>query len=156
MTELSRRHLVASVGAALLASGSAQAQTRADRALAVYKSPTCACCDGWVTHMRQAGFAATVHVTENVRAIRLARGLPDALASCHTGVIGGYAIEGHVPAADVVRLLAERPRAVGITVPGMPLGSPGMEAGGRREPFDTLLVLRSGQTRVFARHNRAA
>ncbi|HST90579.1 MAG TPA: DUF411 domain-containing protein, partial [Brevundimonas sp.] len=116
----------------------------------------CACCDGWVAHMRQAGFTATVQLTDDLRAVRLARGLPDVLASCHTGVIGGYAVEGHVPAADVVRLLAERPQAVGITVPGMPLGSPGMEAGGRREPFDTLLVLRSGQTRVFARHNRAA
>ena len=124
--------------------------------MTVYKSPTCACCDGWVSHMRQAGFTTTVHMTDDLRDIRLARGLPDSLASCHTGVIGGYVIEGHVPAADVVRLLAQRPAAVGITVPGMPLGSPGMEAGGLREPFDTLLVLRSGQTRVFARHNRNA
>lgn len=150
MTELSRRTFLAAAPALALG-----AQTRPTRTLTVYKSPTCACCDGWVTHMREAGFAATVRVTADLRAVRLARGLPDALASCHTGVIGGYVVEGHVPAADVVRLLAERPDAVGITVPGMPLGSPGMEAGGRREPFDTLLVLRSGQTRVFARHGRA-
>jgi hypothetical protein len=155
MTDLSRRLLLASA-VGVVFSGAAQAQSRPDRTLTVYKSPTCACCDGWIAHMRQAGFTTTVRVTSDVRAVRLARGLPDALASCHTGVIGGYAVEGHVPAADVVRLLAERPEAVGIAVPGMPLGSPGMEAGGRREPFDTVLVLRSGATRVFARHNRAA
>lgn len=156
MAKPNRRWFLLSSAASLALPGAARAQTPPARALTVYKSPTCACCDGWVTHMRQAGFAATVRVTADLRAVRLAQGLPDGLASCHTGVIGGYAVEGHVPAADVVRLLAERPQAVGITVPGMPLGSPGMEAGGRREPFDTLLVLRSGQTRVFARHNRAA
>ncbi len=155
MTEVSRRFLLAS-GAAFAVAGPTQGQTRPVRALTVYKSPTCACCDGWVSHMRQAGFITTVHLTDDLRAVRLARGLPDAVASCHTGVIGGYALEGHVPAADVLRLLAHSPQAVGIAVPGMPLGSPGMEAGGRREPFETLLVLRSGQTRVFARHNRAA
>lgn len=155
MPTLSRRLLIAS-GAAFVFAGAARAQTRGSRALAVYKSPTCGCCDGWVAHMRQAGFTVAVHVVEDPGTIRRARGLPDTLASCHTGVIDGYAIEGHVPAADVVRLLAERPEAAGLAAPGMPLGSPGMEApGGRKQPFDTLLVLRSGQTRVFARHNRA-
>lgn len=156
MPTISRRLLIAS-GAALAVAGSARAQARGSRALAVYKSPTCGCCDGWVTHMRQAGFTVAVHVVEDPGTVRRARGLPDTLASCHTGVIGGYAIEGHVPAADVVRLLAERPEAVGLAVPGMPLGSPGMEApGGRKQPYDTLLVLRSGRTRVFARHNQTA
>jgi len=152
--KLSRRLFLAAGPATALA-GTVRAQSRPTRTLTVFKSPTCACCDGWVTHMRAAGFSTTVRVIADLRAVRLAHGLPDALASCHTGVIGGYVVEGHVPAADVMRLLAERPEAVGITVPGMPLGSPGMEAGGRREPFETLLVLRSGQTRVFARHNRA-
>ena len=83
--------------------------------------------------------------------------MPDALASCHTGLIDGYLVEGHVPTRDVVRLLAERPEAVGITVPAMPLGSPGMETPqGHKEPYDTLLVLRSGATRMFARHNQPA
>ena len=83
--------------------------------------------------------------------------MPDALASCHTGLIGGYLVEGHVPAQDVIRLLAERPSAVGVAVPAMPLGSPGMETPqGHREPYDTLLVLQSGDTRVFARHNQPA
>ena len=156
MPEISRRLLIAS-GAVLALAGSARAQTRGSRALAVYKSPTCGCCEGWVTHMRQAGFTVAVHVVTDPGTIRRTRGLPDALASCHTGVIDGYAIEGHVPAADVVRLLAERPDALGLAAPGMPMGSPGMETpDGRKAPFDTLLVLRSGQTRVFARHNRAA
>ena len=156
MPTLSRRLLIGSAAAFVLA-GSARGQARGSRQLAVYKSPTCGCCEGWVAHMRQAGFTVAVHVVEDPGTIRRARGLPDALAPCHTGVIGGYAIEGHVPAADVARLLDERPEAVGLAVPGMPMGSPGMEApGGRKQPFDTLLVLRSGQTRVWERHNRPA
>ena len=152
MPQISRRLLIGSA-AALAMAGSAQARTPGSRALAVYKSPTCGCCEGWVAHMRQAGFTAAVHVVADPGTVRRARGLPDGLASCHTAVIDGYAIEGHVPAADVVRLLAERPEAVGLARPGMPMGSPGMEApGGRKQPFDTLLVLRSGRTRVFGRH----
>ncbi|HYC97984.1 DUF411 domain-containing protein [Brevundimonas sp.] len=154
MPDISRRLLIAS-GVALGLGGTAAAQARGSRALAVYKSPTCACCEGWIAHMREAGFTAAVHITSDLRALRQSRGLPDALASCHTGVIDGYLVEGHVPAADVIRLLAERPDALGLTAPGMPPGSPGMETpDGRKQPFDTLLVLRSGQTRVFARHGR--
>lgn len=154
MPTLSRRLLIGSV-AGLAMAGSARAQARGSRALAVYKSPTCCCCEGWVAHMRQAGFTVAVHVVADPGTVRRARGLPDSLASCHTGVIDGYAIEGHVPAADVVRLLAQRPEAAGLAAPGMPVGSPGMETpDGRKQPFDTLLVLRSGATRVFARHNR--
>src|SRR5688572_12390510 len=100
MTCIDRRRLLASAVASAFGSG-AHAHTRPNRALTVYKSPTCACCDGWVAHMREAGFAVTVRVTADLRAVPLARGLPDSLASCHTGVVGGYAIEGHVPAADV-------------------------------------------------------
>lgn len=156
MPQISRRLLLAS-GAVLGLGGAARAQTRGSRTLAVYKSPTCGCCEGWVAHMRQAGFTVAVHVVADPGTVRRARGLPDTVASCHTGVIDGYAIEGHVPAADVVRLLTERPDAAGLAAPGMPAGSPGMETPqGRKDPFDTLLVLRSGATRVFARHNRAA
>ena len=152
MPTISRRLLIAS-GAALAFAGSAQARTPASRALAVYKSPTCGCCEGWVRHMRQAGFTVAVHVVADPGTVRRARGLPDALASCHTGVIDGYAIEGHVPAADVARLLAERPAAVGLAVAGSAVGRRGLEAReARTEPFDWRLVLRSGQTRVFGRH----
>jgi len=154
MPQISRRLLIGSAASLALA-GTARAQTRGSRALAVYKSPTCGCCEGWVTHLRLAGFTVAVHVVADPGTVRRARGVPDTLASCHTGVIDGYAIEGHVPAADVVRLLAERPEAVGLALPGMPLGSPGMETpDGRKQPFDTLLVLRSGQTQVFARHGQ--
>lgn len=153
---LNRRLLL---GAAVFigSGGTAYAQSRELRDLVVYKTPTCPCCDGWIAHMRQAGFIATVNVLPDLRPIRVARGFPDVLASCHTALIGGYLIEGHVPAADVIRLLSERPTAVGLAVPGMPLGSPGMETPqGHKDPYDTLLVLRSGASRVFARHNPPA
>ena len=122
-------------------------------ALTVYKTPWCGCCGGWVTHMRRAGFDARVVEVEDLAPVRAKYGVPFELSSCHTGVAAGYAIEGHVPPADVLRLLRERPKALGIAVPGMPLGSPGMESPtGERETFDTLLLLKGGGTRVFARH----
>ena len=153
---LNRRLLLGS-GLLLGMGGTACAQTRPARNLTVFKTPTCPCCDGWITHMRQAGFVATITVLPDLQPIRSRGGMPDALASCHTGLIDGYLVEGHVPAQDVVRLLTERPTAVGLAVPAMPLGSPGMETPqGHREPYDTLLVLRSGTTRVFARHNQPA
>ena len=145
------------LGAGLFAgfSGTAWAQTAPARDLTVFKTPTCPCCNGWIDHMRQAGFTTVVTIVPDLQPIRSVRGLPDALASCHTGIVGGYLVEGHVPAQDVIRLLTERPTAIGLAVPAMPLGSPGMETPqGHRDPYDTLLVLRSGATRVFARHNQ--
>ena len=147
------------LGAAMLIgmTGTACAQTRPSSNLTVFKTPTCACCDAWIAHMREAGFRTTITVLPSLQSVRSSRGMPDALASCHTGLIDGYLVEGHVPAQDVIRLLAERPTAVGIAVPVMPLGSPGMETPqGDKEPYDTLLVLRSGATRVFNRHNQPA
>ncbi len=155
-TSLNRRLLLGAM--AVIGSGTAAcAQTRPPRNLTVYKTPTCPCCDGWIAHMREAGFVTTVQVQADLRPIRIARGFPDALASCHTGLINDYLVEGHVPAADVIRLLNERPAAIGLAVPAMPLGSPGMETPqGHKDPFDTLLVLASGTSRVFARHNQPA
>lgn len=151
------RRLLLGVGLLMGMGGTACAQTRRSRNLTVFKTPTCACCDGWIAHMREAGFTTTITVLPSLESVRSSRGMPDALASCHTGLIDGYLVEGHVPAQDVVRLLAERPRALGLAVPAMPLGSPGMETPqGHREPYDTLLVLPSGATRVFARHNQPA
>jgi hypothetical protein len=120
----------------------------------VWKSPTCGCCKDWVAHMEAAGFRVTVHETGN-GPMRERLGIPIALGSCHTARVAGYALEGHVPAADVRRLLRERPAAVGLAVPGMPIGSPGMDGpdyGGRRDPYEVLLVARGGGTRVFASH----
>lgn len=147
-----RRRLLLAASALLLAAGGAQAAPPLD--LVVYKTPWCGCCKGWITHMTRAGFKATVHEVEDLTPIREKHGVPFNLSSCHTGLIGGYTIEGHVPPADVMRLLKERPKALGLTVPGMPIGSPGMESSrGETEAYATLLLLdRSGKTRVFARH----
>lgn len=120
----------------------------------VWKSPSCGCCKDWVTHLEGAGFAVTVNDTGNGPA-RARLGILARLGSCHTAEVGGYAIEGHVPAADIRRLLAEKPVAVGLTVPGMPVGSPGMDGpayGNHRDAYEVLLVARDGSTRVFARY----
>lgn len=147
-----RRALIAGALAAASA-GPALARKAALTPITVYKTPWCGCCGGWVTHLRSNGFAPKVVELEDLGPIRARHGIPDAVASCHTGVIGGYAVEGHVPAADIRKLLREKPKARGIAVPGMPIGSPGMEVpDGRREAYATLLVLDGGATRVFARH----
>ncbi len=152
MLMLSRRTFFA-VGVGSVAVAACAPGGRSSTQLAVYKTPVCACCTAWVDHMRAAGFEARVSELPSLRSLRSTQGVPEALASCHTALIGGYVLEGHVPAEDVRKLLAERPKAVGLAVPAMPLGSPGMEMPhGRREPFDTLLILEGGGTRVFARH----
>jgi hypothetical protein len=151
MTTLSRRALLCSLPALLLAAGCAKA---APVEITVYKTPWCGCCRGWVTHLTRAGFRPQVVEVEDLAPVRERYGVPFPLSSCHTGVVGGYVVEGHVPPADVHRLLKETPKALGLVVPGMPIGSPGMETPqGDKEPYDTLLLLdRSGRTQVFARH----
>ena len=121
----------------------------------VLKSPTCGCCSAWVTHIMEAGWVVeTQNVSQEVLwAAKDKAGITTALSSCHTGFIDGYVIEGHVPASDIQRLLTERPDAIGLAVPGMPIGSPGMEMGDQRDGFDTLLVLHDGNTVVFTSHN---
>lgn len=116
----------------------------------VYKNPSCGCCTAWVEHMKAAGFTVDVTETEDLAAVRKLHGMPERLAGCHTGVVNGYVLEGHVPAAEAKRLLADKPRAVGLVVPGMPVGSPGMEYGDRKDPFKVLLVDRRGRDTVFA------
>ena len=116
----------------------------------VFKSATCGCCKAWVEHLKAAGFDVRVTDVDDTTAARKRLGMPDAFGSCHTGSVGGYVLEGHVPAADVKRLLAAKPQAVGLAVPGMPVGSPGMEVGTRRDPYDVLLVERNGRSTVFA------
>ena len=118
----------------------------------VWKSPGCGCCKEWIVHLEAQGFQVRVHDVGNT-AMRGRLKIPAALGSCHTAKVGPYALEGHVPAGDVLRLLKERPDAIGLAVPGMPLGSPGMdgpEYGGRRDPYRVLLVTREGGSRVFA------
>ena len=117
----------------------------------VWKDPDCGCCKDWVVHMEANGFDVKVHDSGNTAA-RKRLGVPDKLGSCHTALVGGYAIEGHVPAREVQRLLKERPAAVGLSVPGMPVGSPGMDGkiyGDRKDPYGVVLLSRSWGTRGF-------
>lgn len=150
-SNLPRRSLLAGLALSALARG---ASAQSSKRLTAYKTPSCGCCGGWIAHMRQAGWTVEVIEREDLAHIRARHGVPDRLASCHTAVVGAYAIEGHVPAGDVDRLLRERPAARALSAPGMPAGSPGMEAAGR-EPYTTVLTLNDGSTRVFGRHNGA-
>ena len=127
------------------------AQGAAAATLMVTKTATCGCCKHWVEHMKKAGFKVQVHDVEDVTPTATRLGVPARLRSCHSASIGGYAIEGHVPAADVKRLLATRPKAAGLAVPGMVAGSPGMESPDP-QPYKTLLFDKAGKTRVFASH----
>lgn len=116
----------------------------------VYKSPTCRCCTKWVDHMRANGFTVETRNIGNKEARKRA-GIPPSLGSCHTSLVDGYVIEGHVPASDIKRFLSERPRAIGLAVPGMPKGSPGMESS-RGNPYNVLLINREGNLSVYSRH----
>jgi hypothetical protein len=153
---LSRREmLAASAGAlALLVTRKADASPLLyERTITIFKSPTCGCCKKWVDHVRAAGFVAVVHDVDDMDAVKKREGVPKALQSCHTAIANGYVIEGHVPAADVLRLLRERPKGVrGVAAPGMPGGSPGMEMGGPADKYDVVAFTRDGATRVFAKH----
>ena len=117
----------------------------------VHKSPSCGCCGAWVDHLRASGFTVAVNDVEDLHPIKQRLGVPGQLHSCHTAEAGGYTIEGHVPAADIRRLLAEKPAARGLAVPGMPIGSPGMEQGDRKEPYSVVLFGNGGYS-VWARH----
>jgi hypothetical protein len=152
------RALALAVASAAAVAPVARALAQGARPLAidVYKSPLCGCCEAWVKHLRSNGFTVTVHDVEDTGEYRKRFGMPERFGSCHTGHIAGYAIEGHVPAADIRKLLAAKPKAVGLTVPGMPVGSPGMEQGSRKDPFDVLLVKADGAASVFTRYNKPA
>jgi hypothetical protein len=120
--------------------------------LTVYKNASCGCCKVWVEHMRKHGFAAKVNDVDNMNPIKERVGVPYGMGSCHTAEVGGYFIEGHVPAEQVARLLKEKPKAKGLTVPGMPIGSPGMEQGDTVQPYEVHLVLPDGTTSVYAKY----
>jgi hypothetical protein len=118
----------------------------------MYRNPSCGCCGAWAERLREAGFVRLQsHAVADMTATRRALGMPEIHASCHTAQIGQYLLEGHVPAADIKRLLRERPDAIGLAVPGMPVGAPGME-GKKADAYDTLLILKDGGTRVFQHH----
>ena len=125
---------------------------RAGTLIHVYKNANCDCCTGWVKHLSSAGFAVQVTTTDDTIAIRRKVGIPDALGACHTATVEGYAIEGHVPAPEIRRLLALKPQAIGLAVPSMPVGSPGMEYGERKDPYKVFLIDRQGRETVFANY----
>jgi hypothetical protein len=151
-TRMNRRAFLVASAAATGLAGRASAQTAR---LEIYKSPTCRCCSAWIEHMERAGFVVDARNVDQdaLYAFKAQSGITPELSSCHTALIDGHVVEGHVPAGDVERLLAERPDALGLTVPGMPLGSPGMEMGNQRDAFDTLLLLQDGSTEIFERHS---
>ncbi len=132
---------------------SADATPAALPRMTVHKTPTCGCCGVWIDHVQKAGFTVDVHDMDDLGLVKERLGVPYAKGSCHTAEIGGYVIEGHVPAADIKRLLEEKPNACGLVLPGMPLGSPGMEVPeGRQQPFTVELIHRDGTTEPFAQH----
>jgi hypothetical protein len=153
---INRRSVVTGFCAAALAGRSLPSWAQGSPKIVVTKDPTCGCCSGWVEHLRASGFTAEVIESSQMNRVKVRLGVPQDLASCHTAEIEGYVIEGHVPAPAIRRLLAERPQGKGLAVPGMPVGSPGMEVeGSAPETYDVILFGPSGQ-RTFARFRGAA
>lgn len=142
--------------AALVLPLHADAQSPATKAPAasvtVFKDPNCGCCKDWVEHLRKHAFRVVARDTNDMSGIKRSGRVPAQLVSCHTAFVNGYVIEGHVPAEDVKRLLAEKPKIAGLAVPGMPAGSPGMEVGNRKDKYDVIAFNRDGTTSVYARH----
>ena len=122
-------------------------------AVTVYKNAQCGCCRSWVDHLRKEGFTVTAKDVDDLAAIKSKLGVPASLGSCHTAIVGQYVVEGHVPAADIRKLLREKPKVAGIGVPGMPMGSPGMEMPGMpADKYDVMTFAKDGKQRVFASH----
>jgi hypothetical protein len=140
-----QRKIISAIAAAML--GLPLAAHAAAPVIEVYKSESCGCCSGWVKHLEENGFKVKAHNVDNPADYRQKFGMPQQLGSCHSAKVAGYALEGHVPASDIKRLLATRPKATGLAVPNMPMGSPGME-GPRKDAYDVLLV-KDGKTSVF-------
>ena len=137
--------LVATLGAAAVPT------TAVPPSIVVYKSPSCGCCKTWMDHLSRNGFKVTGKDMENVQPIKDDVGLPARLASCHTAIVDGYVVEGHVPAADIQRMLKERPKIVGLSAPGMPPSSPGMDQPGT-VPYDVVAFDAKGNTTIYAKH----
>jgi hypothetical protein len=149
----SRREFLTRVAAASAAATALPALLGASAAVSmvVYKDPSCGCCKKWVSLMQSAGFEVSARDTADMPSIKRRYQVPGALASCHTALVGGYVIEGHVPADLIARLLKEKPKVLGLAAPGMPAGSPGMEMGGQKDAYDVLTFDAAGKTTVFAR-----
>ncbi|ODS53757.1 MAG: hypothetical protein ABS36_12520 [Acidobacteria bacterium SCN 69-37] len=153
---MKRTCLAVAFGTVALLGGLTVSAQSTGTSVTVYKDPSCGCCAKWVDHLKQNGFATKVIKSRQLDDIKTEKHVPRQARSCHTALVNGYAIEGHVPASDVQRLLKERPSGiVGLAVPGMPIGSPGMEMPGRKaQPFDVLAFDKDGHTRVFVSHGK--
>jgi hypothetical protein len=146
---------VAALGLGLSALRSESREPRAESlapTVTVFKDPNCGCCTLWVEHLRKHAFTVVTRDTSDVTPLKRSGRVPERLHSCHTAFVNGYVIEGHVPAADIQRLLKEKPKVAGLAVGGMPIGSPGMEVGQRKDPYDVVAFTRDGSTQVFAKH----
>ena len=152
----SRRQILAGF-AALSAGLAVPAFARAKPLMQVVKDPNCGCCSAWIAILQQQGFETEVHDTtyENLSRFKAQNGITPEMASCHTGKIEGYVVEGHVPPADILRLLAERPDAIGLSVPGMPFGSPGMGPESEREAYVVYLIRKDGRAEIFSEYDAA-
>ena len=153
---LTRRAMMASA-ACFAATGPTAGLSQSSPAIHVLKDPNCGCCTAWIELLKEDGFTVTTERSYGTLLIRykLENGIPQKMTSCHTGEVEGYMIEGHVPTADIRRLLSERPNAVGLAVPGMPYGSPGMGPEHEREAYDVFLILGDGGTKVFSSYEAA-
>lgn len=154
--KMNRRHLLSAAAAWLVLASLPAVAVPAARRVHVYKTPTCGCCGAWVEHLSVAGFDVVVTNVDDTTATRKRLGMPERFGSCHTAVVDGYVLEGHVPADEVKRLLALRPAVLGLAVPGMPASSPGMDVvPGRQDAYDVLVIDRAGRDTVFARYPKA-
>lgn len=148
---MTRRLLLTALSLAALLVPAVSAQAPALTKMTVYKSPTCGCCAKWVEHMRKAGFDLTVTDTDNVSLIKAEHKVPANLAACHTALVNGYVVEGHVPEDVIRKMLAEKPKIVGIAVAGMPMGAPGMETDGVPQTYDVMAFDATGASHVYAK-----
>jgi hypothetical protein len=131
-----------------------QAAASDPQTVEIWKDPSCGCCQAWADHLKAAGFDVSIHESDDMNGVKAMNRVPSELASCHTAKTGGYVIEGHVPAADIMRLLKEKPKVHGLAVPGMPLGSPGMEMpDGETEAYDVMSFDEGGNAAVWSSHN---
>lgn len=152
---MNRRNTLMAIGAMFVAgcTRAAEPAGRTGPLVTVYKNESCGCCKAWVEHLQQAGFAVQAHDLDNLGPIKERVGIPVAMGSCHTAEVEGYFVEGHVPAPDIQRLLREKPTAKGLTVPGMPAGSPGMELpSGKTQAYDVFLIAKDGTRSVYEHH----
>jgi hypothetical protein len=143
--------LLVGLTAALISVASSAQQRTAQPQVTVYKSSTCGCCSKWVEHMKAAGFAVTAMDVPDIEVPKKTYGVPESAKSCHTAVVGGYVVEGHVPADLVQKMLSEKPAIAGIATPGMPVGSPGMEVPGFKDPYNVIAFDKAGKTSIYAK-----